>query len=580
MHRTIRFTLAAMLLTLSMPAAHAQTTPAPADSDQQIREELQQLKDLIQQQNLQLQKQQQEIDSLQKQLQPPAATAQPAAIAPGPAASIPITAAAKSNATGKPVAASSQEQIVVGQTNVVEGGGVQQGNGVPYPFEQESPIYLRIGSATFTPGGWVDFTSIYRTTDVGSGFTTALASIPYSNTVQGGLSENRLTAANSRLSLRADETIGSAKVYGYAEADFNGYQPANAYVSTNSDSLRLRVFYLNLTAGKWDILGGQSWSLLTPNRSGLSPFLSEIYNTVHLDTAYSAGMVFARQAQIRAVYHFTPNFALGLSAENPEQYSGSTTTFPALFSTSETDLNSSSGGTTATPNLHPDVIAKLAYDHKFDDHNWHLEVAGLLTPVAVITPASVTKSATAEDRREGGGVAINGNLEIFHDFHLIADTFWSDGGGRYIGALGPQFVVAQYGSTTSPFSAELIHAGAGLGGFEYQATKTTLISLLYGGSYFGRYSSIDPSTDTRVGYGYIPTSLNSTSIAAALSQNRYIQEGSFATVTNVFHRPSYGAVQVITQFSYIDRTPWYVPAGQPKNAHLFENYFDIRYVLP
>ncbi len=158
-------------------------------------------------------------------------------------------------------------------------------SGTPYhQFEEASPLFLKLGSATFTPGGWIDFTSIYRTTDVGSGFTTALATIPYNNTAAGALSENQLTAANSRLSLRVDEAISKVKVYGYGEIDFNGTAPGNVYVSTNSDVTRLRVFYLNLSAGKWDVLGGQSWSLLTPNRSGLSPFLSEIYNTVHLDT--------------------------------------------------------------------------------------------------------------------------------------------------------------------------------------------------------------------------------------------------------------------------------------------------------
>jgi hypothetical protein len=374
--------------------------------------------------------------------------------------------------------------------------------------------------------------------------------------------------------LRADESIGKVRVYGYIESDFNGYLPSNAYVDTNPDSLRLRVFYLNLTSGKVDILGGQSWSLLTPNRSGLSPFLSEIYNTIHLDASYNAGIIYARQAQLRVVYHFTPNVALGISAENPEQFTGAAVTFPTLFNTGQVDLNSSTGagGGTGTPNLHPDIIAKLAIDHKFSAHNWHLEAAGLLTPIAISTPTAITKADSAEDNREGSGVSVNANLEVLHGLHLIADTFWSDGGGRYIGALGPSFVVAQSGAVTTPFTIQKVHSGAGLGGFEYQATQSTMLSLIYGGSYFDRVSSIDPSgTRPTVGYGFA---------GSASTNNRYIQEGSFATVTNVFHKPSYGAVQVITQFSYIERTPWYVAAGQPKNAHLFESYLDIRYVLP
>jgi hypothetical protein len=575
MHIKFRFATAA-LLAASLPAfaqsnaaqsttttpAPASTAPAPAaqPSNSDIQQTLEELKQLILQQQQQLQKQQEEINALKNKhpVQPPPGTAVPA---PG--------ASAQSSSSSQPPAAVSA---------AVTGGAIvqEQPSGTPYhQFEEASPLFLKLGSATFTPGGWIDFTSIYRTTDVGSGFTTALATIPFNNTAQGGLSENRLTAANSRLSLRVDEAFGKVKVYGYGEIDFNGSAPGNVYVSTNSDATRLRVFYLNLSAGKWDVLGGQSWSLLTPNRTGLSPFLSEIYNTVHLDTAYNAGIVYARQAQLRVVYHATPNLAFGLSAENPEQFSGAAVTFPAAFNTAETDLNSSSGSNTV-PNLHPDVIAKVAYDHKFGERNWHIEAAGLLTSVA-ISSTPTTGKPSVEDRREGGGIAINTNFEAVKGLHLIVDSFWSDGGGRYIGGLGPQFVVAQHGPITSPAAstapliAELVHSGAGLGGFEYQLTKNTLISAIYGGAYFDRVSSVDPSNGHLVGYGFV---------GSANTNNRFIQEGTFSTVTSLFKRPSYGAVQLITQFSYIERTPWYVAPSAPKNAHLFENYFDIRYVLP
>ncbi len=161
----------------------------------------------------------------------------------------------------------------------------------------DSPLSIHFGKASLTPGGWVDFTAIYRSTDVGSGLGTSFASIPFSNTVTGGLSETRFTAQSSRITLRADELFGAAKIFGYAEADFNGYLPSNAYVSTNSDSLRLRVYFTDLSRKRWELLAGQSWSLLTPNRVGISPFLSEIYNTLHLDTNYQVGLTYARQAQ-------------------------------------------------------------------------------------------------------------------------------------------------------------------------------------------------------------------------------------------------------------------------------------------
>lgn len=435
------------------------------------------------------------------------------------------------------------------------------------------PLSVHFGHASLTPGGWVDFTAYYRSTDVGSGLGTSFASIPFNNTVTGGLSETHFTAQSSRISLRADEIFGATKVFGYGEADFNGYLPSNAYVSTNSDTMRLRVYFSDLSRGRWELLGGQSWSLLTPNRVGVSPFLSEIYNTLHLDTNYQVGLTYARQAQLRAVYHFTPELALGFSVENPEQFSGGTATFPALFSTSETDLGSSagSGGGTATPNLQPDVIAKLSADPGWGRRKWHFEAAGLLTSVAILTPASVTKTASTKDIREGGGISTAANLALTKNLHLILTGFWSDGGGRYIGGLGPGFVVAQKGAKTAPFTAELVHSGSSIASAEWQASKRTLFEFSYSGAYFGRVFSIDPSTGTLVGYGFT---------GSASSNNRAIQEGSFSTQTTLWRRSGYGAAEFHTQSSYISRSPWYMAPGAPKDAHVFAGYANLRYVLP
>jgi hypothetical protein len=443
----------------------------------------------------------------------------------------------------------------------------------PGSHSDDSPLSIHFGKASLTPGGWVDFTAIYRSADVGSGLGTSFATIPFNNTVTGGLSETRFSAQGSRVSLRADESFGGTKVFGYAEADFNGYLPSNAYVSTNSDSLRLRVYFTDLQRGRWEILGGQSWSLLTPNRVGVSPFLSEIYNTLHLDSNYQVGLTYARQTQLRAVAHFNRSVALGVSVENPEQFTGGAATFPALFSNNQSDLGSSSGsgGGTATPTLHPDVIAKLSADAGWGDRKWHFETSGLLTPVAILTPASVTKGSAAKDIREGGGISGAANLQVAKKLHLILTGFWSDGGGRYIGGLGPGFVVTQSGSNTAPFLAQLLHSGSGIAAAEWQANRSTMVSLTFSEAYFARAFSIDPSTGGLVGYGFK---------GSANSNNRTLKEGTLATQTTLWKQPGYGSVQVITQSSYITRTPWYVAPGAPKDAHVFAGYANLRYVLP
>lgn len=436
-------------------------------------------------------------------------------------------------------------------------------------------LYFRLGSATFTPSGWVDFTAYFRSTNVGSGLGTNFATIPYNNVVQGGQSEVRFSSQSSRIGMRVDQSMGKMKGYGYLEADFNGALPGNAYVSTNPNSLRMRVYYVNLTRAKWELLGGQAWSLMTPTRKALSPFLADLFNTFHLDTNYQVGLPYARQTQFRVVYHPLQSVAAGLSVENAEQFSGAAVTFPSAFSNTETDINSSSGsgGGTATPNVHPDVIAKATFDRKVNGRTYHVGVAGLLTATRVFTPPAVTKAEGRKDEREGGAVLFNASLDLMKRFRMIALAYWSDGGGRYLGGMGPGFVVLQPGTATSPFRAALIHSGSGIGGFEVMPTRTTTVSGYVSAAYFQRRYGRDPSatTPTWVGYGF-PGSSN--------AHNRILEEVSLASTTTFWQRPGYGALQLITQTSYVRRAPWYVATGAPKDAHTFMEYTSLRYVIP
>lgn len=546
-----------------MPCVIAAQEPAAPAEDlkqelHQTRQMLQEQAELLRRMGLEMERQGKEIEELRQQL-----SATPAASTP------PFN----NSATGDAV----RLQNAVQTLRAPAGLPVEQA--VPSKGEtaisEPSELFFRIGAATFTPSGWVDLTTYYRSNDVGSGLGTNFQSIPYSNTVPGGQSETRMTAQASRFAIRVDEAVGKTRAYGYAEADFNGYLPGNAYVSTNSNSLRMRVYYLNLARGKWEILGGQGWSLLTPTRKALSPFLEDLFNTFHLDTNYQAGLTYARQAQFRLVYHLANHWAAGLSVENPEQFSGSAATFPTLFSNSETDVNSTtgSGGSTATPNRHPDLIVKTTFDRTLNGLYWHVGAAGLLTSARVYTPASVTKGNAASDAREGGGIAGNIFLELFKGFHLLGLGYWSDGGGRYIGGMGPGFVVLQTGSATSPFATALIHSGSGIGGFEWKINRHTTISSYYSTAYFQRRFALDPGnkTATYAGYGFV---------GSANTNNRTVHEASFASTTTLWQSPKNGALQAIMQSSYVTRAPWYVALDQPENAHTFMEFVNLRYILP
>lgn len=530
---------------------------------QQARQQLAEQAALLRQMRLELSRQAAAIEELR---------ARPMAVLP---ASLPPAPALTGSVEDAPRLQNAVLQIRAGLPAGAPAAAVQQAAQPKPAADRPADLFLRIGGARLTPGGYVDLTAIYRTTDVGSGLGTTLQSIPFNNTVQGGMSEVRLTAQGTRLSLRLDETAGKTQLFGYVESDFNGYLAGNGAVSTNASSLRLRTAYVNLARGNWELLGGQQWSLLTPTRRTLSPYITDLFVPNYLDNSYQLGLTYARQAQIRVVYHPSPTLAAALALENPQQFSGAAVTFPTQFSNTEVDINSStgSGGATATPNLHPDVIARLTFDHSVAERAWHGSVAGLLTSSRVETPASTTKTVAVKDNREGGGVAGDVNLELARSFHLISTAYWSDGGGRYLGGMGPGVVVLENSSATAPFSAALIHSGSGIGGFEWAASKNTTLTALGSAAYFQRRYGLDPAikTPTYVGYGF-PGSAN--------TNNRVLKEYTLASTTTLWRNPSYGALQLISQTSYVWRAPWYIAAGSPRDAHTLMEYMDLRYILP
>jgi hypothetical protein len=441
-----------------------------------------------------------------------------------------------------------------------------------------SPLSFKIGDALFTPGGFMDFTGVFRTTGTGNGIGTTFNSIPYNNNLPiAGVNETRFSAQNSRISLKVDAPVGGGKVLGYVEADFLGALAANANITSNSNTLRMRVYFGDYRRGKWEVMGGQDWSMLTPNRKGLSVMPSDIFFSNNMDTNYQVGLTWTRQPQFRVMYHPNDEWALGVSVENPDQLLTTLVTTPAAFTPFNAQLDVTSGGTLATPptpNYIPDIIVKAAYDHMWDGKLLHIEAAGLFSEFRVYTPSSILGTPTLHgvtNRATGGGGSVNLNLELYKNLHLIANTFFSDGGGRYLLGSGPDVIVKQ-ATTTSPFIPGLVHAYSGIGGLEYQATKNTLLDFYYGADYFGRNVQVNPVGGLRnIGYGFA---------GSANSNNRLINEYTVGWTQTIWGNPNYGSLKIITQGSYLNRTPWALAAGAPKDAHAFMAWVDLRYTLP
>jgi hypothetical protein len=430
--------------------------------------------------------------------------------------------------------------------------------------EEASPLAIKLGKVYISPHGFLDFTTFVRDRNVGSGLGTNFGGIPFNNTVQGQLSETRFTEQNSRLGLRLDTRFRGAAILGYLEADFNGFAPTNVGVTTNSDGPRMRLLWLDVQKGKWELVGGQSWSLLTPNREGLSPLPANIFSTQNIDPNLQVGLTWARLPQFRVIYHASKTLTLALSLEATEQYGGGSAgtgaiVLPAQLAGAYAPQLNRGDSTFGAPDLFPDIVAKIAFDPKVGGRAFHVELAGFQSTFKFFNPLDgQTHNAV------GGGALIGINLELFRHFRLIANGFYSDGGGRWIFGLGPDLIIKANGEPS------LVHSGSTVSGIEYQVSTKDLFDAYYGGAYIKKNTAIDVNGQF-VGYGFDGSPSN---------HNRSVQEITFGYTRTIWRDPNYGGLQFMTQYSYVGRRPWSVGLAEPGEAHVNMVYLNLRYLLP
>jgi len=586
----------------SAPATAEKPKEAVKPESAAIESEVQDLRSLVEEQRAELESQRAALKAQQLKME---ALEEKFGARPSELASSPIAAPAAITATtsASPVSAQGAPPAAAKPATPAQAE------------EKPSPLYFKIGAAEFYPLGFMDMTGFYRTTQLG-GIGTNFGAIAFNNALPAGrIGEVRLTAQNSRIGLRTHAKFGAADVTGYLEADFLGFLAPNGHDTSNSDSLRMRLYWVDYKRGKFEMLGGQSWSFLTPNRTGLGALPGELFYSQDVDTNYQLGLTWARQTGVRFLLHPTNNWALGLAFENPEQtlpssviLPGFTSTGAALSSTGayggQFDTNSSNNSNvqavnnTNAPNLHPDIILKTAFDAKPGGHQVHFDVAGLFRSFKAVNliDATSTAASTKTSTIHGGGIAGTINVELVKNLRLITTGFYSYGGGRYIASTaGPDLIVKPDGTLSG------IHSGSGIGGFEWQPNPKTLIYAYYSGAYFGQNVSRNfvntITTATNVctvtgNYGYgdfgAGTSVLTSGtgacpaapVASPNSANRYIFEPTFGIHYYMWRNPNYGDIRLMTQYSYVSRAPWRVAAGSPATAHLSMIYVNLRYDLP
>jgi hypothetical protein len=445
---------------------------------------------------------------------------------------------------------------------------VSTANDAQEPSPPTSPLAIHVGDANLLIGGFLDMTAVMRSTNTGNGLSTNFSNFPFTTTATGApnptgnLPETRFSAQNSRVFLQADSKVGSASVRGYVEADFLGNTAQNLNVTSNSDGLRMRLYWAQLQMGKFEFLAGQSWSFMTPNRNGLSPMPADVFYSQDMDTNYQLGLPWGRTPGFRFIAHATDSVALGVALENPEQYVGGAVVLPKAFTAAEVDTGSGSsavGSSSPTPNPYPDIIGKIAFDPKIGNTHQHIDAAVL---VSGFKTYDATTSATQTET--GYAESVNFIIEPIRNFKLIATNFFSNGGGRYIGNTGiPDFIV------NPDFSMSLVKSWSGIYGTEITA-RNTLLYGYYSLAHATQNTTLDADGKTVIGYG----------VANSQTPNQKMDEATVGFIQTFFRDPKIGGMQLIFQYSNLQRTPFSVPAGTPANAKMNMVYIDIRYLLP
>jgi len=420
-----------------------------------------------------------------------------------------------------------------------------------------------VGPAQLRIGGYLGLTGLFRDVNGGGSTGTAFASIPYGNELQGNVSETRLTAQPSRLSLRVDADFPEAKprfkrLSGYFEMDFNGSISGNVAVTSNSVGLRLRHAFGEVQYGSsWFLATGQTFTLMTPAKNQLSSWPSDVEMSQAVDTNYLAGMMWARNPGVRVTWRPSRAFNWAFAVENPEQQLGrNLVTLPACCS-DDLDAQYNTGSDQLNvPNLMPDLHSRVA----FNGGGLHVDFGGVFR---VFRHQLQPYDSGNDERAAAGGVNANASVRLGSATKLLGQVSTGSGLGRYIGGLVPDAAFSANGSITPIDTTSYVF------GVEQKLSATLSVAGYFSGVEADAAAFVD-TNGRYIGFGF-PGSSN--------SNNDSIREGTLTFGFQPFKIENRGSVQLTTQLSWLERKPFDRGLG-PASAEMFMFQAQLRYNLP
>jgi hypothetical protein len=486
----------------------------------------------------------------------------------------------------------------------------------------EHPEGIRVGNVTLKPGGFLEGAGIWRSHNQNGDVGSVLAGIPFGGSSNSHLSEFRGSARGSRLSLLAQTRLAGMKLSGYYELDFLGAATTANEIESNSFNPRQRQLWGQVEFNNGlAFVGGQTWSLITTNRSGLAP-LSEFVPSV-IDEQYNVGYNWARQTSARVTKKFNGNIWLAFALENPETtvsvlHGPVNSLVAGLAGNGNTFSPSSFIAVPTSTDAAPDMLAKAVFEPGWG----HFEIKALgrvfrdrINPFTInFVPAfpfsfpteTIQPGKSRNDYAPGGGLGFAAIMPATKKFDVIVQGLGGAGLGRYASGGGADVTLRPDG-TVEPIRT--FHALFGLeyhptpkwdlyayGGNEYYARtvyNTSFLALPFGlptvvSEGYGSKTNVTAGcsqefsqfTGTIISGGFLSTTSSNFSICEAQNRDLWqVQPGLWYR----FYKGAGDTLQLGMSYSYSHRSVWsgVVQQGQPQPVGIENTVLtSFRYYLP
>ena len=247
------------------PPGKAKEAAKADKSDSAIAAEIEELRQTLQSQQEQLQLLKEELHKRDRQIdeaREAAAAANSRAAEANVKASEAVTTSSAARTATETITSNASTPIIATQA------GSNDPKSKP---AEDGPASIKFKGISLTPGGFIAAETIFRTRAVSGDVNTPFTGIPFNGNSLSKVSEFNFTARQSRATLLAETTIGSAKVTGYYEARL----PWRRHHLEQPPEQQLRVSPTAIVrvgefASGLSMTGGQMWSLATENKKGTS----------------------------------------------------------------------------------------------------------------------------------------------------------------------------------------------------------------------------------------------------------------------------------------------------------------------